>query len=338
MKMTTRPKAKQRNIVVVVTPGVSLLDIAGPCDVFNFASNIAKEENIHEAAYNIILASATRASRALTAPGVMLANLIPVWEITVAIDTLIIAGSPVARLEKPDEPFYKWLREAHKKTQRTASVCVGAFVLAKAGILKNQQATTHWEYAEKLQSNFPSLRVDDHLFVASNRRVYTSGGISSGIDLSLKLVEEDLGREIAAKVARKLVVPLRRTGNQGGQFGALLSADDLDARLVRCLREWLDANLTKHVTVDQMAGQANMSPRNFARVFAQETRLTPGKFLEKLRVEKAKQLLESTDLRLKQISAQCGLGSLISMRRTFLRHVSISPASYRNSFQKSAVS
>jgi transcriptional regulator GlxA family with amidase domain len=337
MIQSFRSKAKQKNIVVVVTPGVALLDIAGPCDVFNFANQIAREEKLHPEAYLIIMASATRAHRATTGPGVVLANLIPVWEITAAIDTLIIAGSPVARLEKPDEAFYQWLREAHKKTQRTASVCVGAFVLAKAGILKNQKATTHWEYAKQLQSSFPSLRVDDHLFVASNKRVYTSGGISSGIDLSLKLVEEDLGREIAAKVARKLVVPLRRTGTQGGQFGALLSAVELNTKLASGVKDWLDSNLTKHVTVEQMADQANMSPRNFARVFAKETRLTPGKFLEKLRVEKAKQMLEETDLRLKQISARCGLGSLISMRRTFLRHVSISPSGYRNTFQKSAV-
>lgn len=214
---------------------------------------------------------------------------------------------------------------------------MGAFVLAKAGILKNQQATTHWEYSKQLQSSFPSLRVNNHLFVVSNKRVYTSGGITSGIDLSLKLVEEDLGRDIAAKVARKLVVPLRRAGTQGGQFGALLSSVELDTKLVSGVKDWLDSNLTKHVTVEQMADQANMSPRNFAQVFAKETRLTPGKFLEKLRVEKVKPLLEETDLRLKQISAQCGLGSLISMRRTFLRHVSISPSSYRNTFQKSTV-
>lgn len=323
-------------IVIVVMPDVQLMHAAGPCDVFTYTSKIlAGSPGFDTGAYDVVLASAIPELRIVSNSGMPVSCASSVLDISEPIDTLIIAGaSSVAAMENIDTSFYNWLMAIYPYVRRVAAICTGAFVLAKAGILDHKTATTHYEFCSQLKSSYPAIKVDTNPFFVRDGKVYTSGGVSSGINLSLALIEEDFGREVALKVARKLVLELKRPGNQA-QFSTFLPAFELKSSLVKNLRPWLMAHIADDIKVEQMAEQANMSPRNFARVFVNDTGLTPAKFIEKLRIEAARKYLEDTDLSIEQISEKCGLGSMVSMRRVFLRHLEISPSYYRNSFKTS---
>jgi transcriptional regulator GlxA family with amidase domain len=294
-------------------------------------------ENHHQSfsGYHLILASATDSMNIVTNSGIPIACSALVTEIVVPIDTIIIAGaSTVPIMTGLPESFYSWLRHVFPSTRRVASVCTGAFALAHAGLLENLKATTHYDFCPALKSGFPGIRVDTNPFFIKDGKVFTSGGVSSGMNLSLALIEEDFGKEIALQVARKLILELRRSGNQA-QFSTFLPALELKSGLVKLLRPWLLDRISSEIKIEQMAEAANMSPRNFARVFLNETGLTPAKFLEKLRIEVARKYLEDSNMGLEQIAEKCGLGSMVSMRRTFLRHLNITPGFYRTSFKTS---
>jgi transcriptional regulator GlxA family with amidase domain len=331
---TKEQSSDRKKVVIVVMPDVQLLHAAGPCDVFTYTSKLLEGMESTEG-YQVILASATPALNVVTNSGIPVACAVSVFDIREGIDTLIIAGgASMATMTDIPEPFYNWLKTIFPSTRRVASVCTGAFALAKAGLLDHLTATTHYDFCPELKSNYPLINVDTNPFFVRDGKVYTSGGVSSGMNLSLALVEEDFGREIALKVARKLILELRRSGNQA-QFSTFLPALELKSSLVKTLRPWLLENLATDIRVDTMADRVSMSPRNFARVFLNDTGLTPAKFMEKLRVEVARKYLEDTELGIEQIAGKCGLGSMVSMRRVFLRHLSISPSYYRNTFKTS---
>ena len=327
--MSRSRSAAKKTVVIVATPGILLLDIAGPADVFSIAS---KEIASQEKGYEIILASVTKNKHIATKSGIRIACDICVTDINFPIDTLLIAGVSLGSLDKIPASFFTWLTAHYPGIRRMGSVCVGAFVLAKAGLLHNKRATTHWEHCTRLQAAYPSVIVDSTPFFVRDGNIYTSGGVTSSMDLSLALVEEDFGREVALQVSRQLVLHLRRAGNQS-QFSNLLPSFELKSPLIRSIREWLLKNLDREIRVEYMADHVNMSPRNFARVFLKETQLTPAKFVEKLRVEVARQYLEDTNLSAEQIAEKCGLGNLVSMRRVFIRHLQISPSFYRHAFR-----
>jgi transcriptional regulator GlxA family with amidase domain len=256
-------------------------------------------------------------------------------EINTAIDTLLIAGSNnIQHLDDPDyKDFYAWLSAINQHTRRVGSICAGAFALAKAGLLNGKRATTHWDRSELLQKNFPLIEVDSNPFYVNDGKIYTSGGVSSGIDLALALLEEDYGKEIAMQVARRLVFYLNRPGFQV-QFGNLLPAYD-HPNIAEKLRPWMIEHLHEPLDILRLANHINMSPRNFTRVFHKQTGMPPAKYVEKLRVEAARKYLEDTNVSLEQIATKCGLGGLVSMRRTFLRHLMITPSDYRRAFRTS---
>ncbi|WP_315815083.1 GlxA family transcriptional regulator [Paraflavitalea speifideaquila] len=329
------PRNGKKKVVLVAMPGSYLLDVAGPADVFTMASRVAaKMQGKDTAGYEIILASATRSKRVVSATGIPLTCSVRVSEINFGVDTLLIAGMPFAFAAQIPPVFFTWLQEHQRQVRRMGSVCVGAFALAKAGLLDHKRATTHWEYCDQLQFEYPLIEVDSSPFYVKDGSIYTSGGISSGTDLALAMVEEDLGREIALTVARKLVLHLKRPGSQL-QFGQSLPPLELTSPLVSMLQPWLLQHLRKTLQVEDMAQQANMSVRNFGRVFFKETGLTPAKFLEKLRIDTARKFLSETDLNIELIADKCGLGGAVSMRRVFLRHLQITPSHYRNSFRTS---
>ncbi|MBA4167918.1 MAG: helix-turn-helix domain-containing protein [Chitinophagaceae bacterium] len=330
----TKSSSRQlrKTVVIVAMPGSRLLDIAGPGDVFSMASAILNNMTGMDAGgYKIVVASAVKAKHIVTASGMKISCDIRLTDIDFPVDTLLIGGAYFEMPDKISSVFYSWLRANNSIIRRMGSVCVGAFILAKAGLLDHKRATTHWEYCTQLQADYPLVKVDSSQFFVKDGKMYTSGGITSGMDLALALVEEDLGRAIALQVARKLVLPLRRAGNQL-QFGNLLLPYELKSPLVRAIRQWVLVNLDKAIRVEQMAAEENMSPRNFARVFLKETGLTPAKFVEKIRIEVARQHLEDSTLSMEQIAERCGLGNPVSMRRVFLRHLQISPGFYRNAF------
>jgi len=224
-------------------------------------------------------------------------------------DTLLIAGGyGVAQIETITG-FLPWLRKTSKSARRIGSVCAGAFALAAAGLLDGRRATTHWRYCQQMAALFPAVQIDpDPIFICDGN-VYTSAGVTAGIDLSLALVEEDWGAELALLVARALVVFLRRPGSQS-QFSASLSLQASDRTPLRELQVWILDNLSEPLSVGQMAERVGMSPRNFARVFAEQTGVTPARFVTQVRVETARRRLEESSQSVELIAEECGFGPL----------------------------
>jgi transcriptional regulator GlxA family with amidase domain len=322
---------QEKLIAILAMPNTMLLDIAGPGDVFANANRVMTE-NTQPSPYKVILASPDQNLDISTASGITVRCESSLFDIEAEIDTLLIAGFPSAESFEARKDLIKWLQENSNKIRRTASICRGAFLLAEAGLLDNKRATTHWKFCDQLQSNYPKIIVDPDPIFVGDGKTYTSAGVSSGIDLALALLEEDYGRDLALNVARNLVLYLRRPGNQS-QFSVVLAHQEPDYEPLRHLQKWIMDHLGKNITVDTLAERCAMSPRNFARVFQREMRMTPGKYLEKLRLETARRRLEETHLSLEQIAIECGLGSADTLRRIFLRHLKITPNQYRRSFK-----
>lgn len=321
-----------KQIVIVVMSGNMLLNFAGPSDVFSNANTILISAG-HAEGYKVVIAAPTRDRKVKGQTGIEIQCPYHVMELAQPIDTMIIAGND--RSQDGDTrlaEFHQWLRDLDTtKIRRIASVCGGAFALAKAGLLDGKKATTHWERSENLKNDYPAIQVEAHQFFVSDGNVYTSAGVSSGIDLSLAMVEEDFGRDIALRVARKLVFYLSRPGFQS-QFGNLVPLYETE-NVAGKLQRWLKEHLHEPLDVVRLADHFSMSTRNFTRVFHKQTGMPPAKFVEKFRVEEARKLLESTDVSLERIAEQCGLVNLVGMRRTFLRHLNVTPSDYRRTFR-----
>jgi transcriptional regulator GlxA family with amidase domain len=324
--------AHSKLVVIVAFPNLPLLEIAGPGDVFFQASKTIHERTGVADAYKVMVVAADRSEQIVTRSGITISAPVSRDKIEEPIDTLIIAGYNFENPVIENSDFYEWISGMYFKVRRLGSICVATFALARAGLLKNKNVTTHWEQASKLHRDYPDLRVDSSQLFIKDGNIYTSGGVSSATDLSLALVEEDYGRDIAVSVARHLVLYLKRPGYQS-QFGDLLP--EPEHGFFSKIQDWMVANLDKDLSVEQLAVHSNMSPRNFARVFLKETGLTPAKFVEKLRVEMARKLLEESDLNMEQIAAKTGLVSLVSMRRIFLRNLMITPSDYKRMFRTS---
>ena len=323
---------EKRRVVIVAMTANMLTDLAGPSDVFTNADNCMQAAGSAEG-YEVLIAAPTidRTVRAMT--GVEIRCPYHAMEITLPIDTLIIAGNDFREASAVAlEDFYRWLGQiSTANTRRIASVCGGAFALAKVGLLEGKRATTHWDLSEKLKREYPSIQVNANHFFTNDGNVYTSAGVSSGIDLSLAMVEEDFGKDIAIRVARKLVFYLSRPGFQA-QFGNLLPVYE-EQNIAAKIQSALHGHLHESLEVGRIASMMHMSTRNFTRVFQRETGMLPAKFLEKLRVEAARRLLEDTDMPLERVAEQCGMGNLVSMRRIFLRHLLVTPSTYRRTFR-----
>jgi transcriptional regulator GlxA family with amidase domain len=324
-------REKKKLVVIIPTPGIFLLDVA-VADVFT-AADMALNENgdSKKGGYEVLLASPLDTKKITTKGGIEISCPVTIKDINRPIDTLIVAGFSRQYLHSGHR-FFQWLKDIYPKVRRIASVCVGTYALAEAGILDGKQATTHWQFSHEFQQRYPAVKVDANPFYTRDCNVYTSGGVASGIDLALALVEEDYGREIALGIARKLVLQLKRPGCQS-QFSQLLQVHSLENSIAGKLYPWLVRHLPETLSIEQLAERSNMSVRNFTRVFLKETGITPAKFVEKLRIEVARKYLEDSDLSIDQVAEKCGLNGLVSMRRTFMRHMMVSPSDYRRSFR-----
>jgi transcriptional regulator GlxA family with amidase domain len=316
-----------RRVVIVVSPGVQTLDVTGPAEVFR-AAGLLKPPG-----YDVIVAAPQdgplRTSTVSLLPDARLD------QVKGAIDTLIVAGGYGARRAEEAPVLADWTAEAAKRSRRVASVCTGAFVLAKAGLLDGRRATTHWASCGDLAARYPAIQVErDPIFVRDGN-VSTSAGVTAGMDLALALVEEDLGRKVALEAARWLVVFLQRPGGQA-QFSAQLSAQAAGRAPLRELQSWIPDHLDEDLSVPALARRACMSDRNFARAFRRETGRTPGAYVEAARVERARIALETGDLPVETIAAQAGFGTVETMRRAFRRQVGVSPIEYRTRFRRHA--
>jgi transcriptional regulator GlxA family with amidase domain len=249
------------------------------------------------------------------------------------IDTLIIPGGPGIWPLQQDTELMRWIRQVLPKARRVASVCMGAFVLAWTGALDGKRATTHWRYCRRLADDFASIRVEPDAIFVRDGRIWSSAGVSAGIDLALAMIEEDCGHGIALDVARRLVVFLKRPGGQS-QFSTVLAAQasDVEGRF-SALHAWIVENLAGDLTVERLAAKAGMSPRTFARAYASRTGMTPASAVEALRVEAARLLLESSEAgSVNEVAQRAGFGDDERMRRAFIRHLGVSPSEYRSRF------
>jgi transcriptional regulator GlxA family with amidase domain len=250
------------------------------------------------------------------------------------IDTLMIAGGEGTRRMATEPRVLEWTRAAAKRSRRVTSVCSGAFVLGAAGLLDGRRATTHWAWCDTLAELYPDVEVErDSIFVVDGD-VYTSAGVTAGMDLALALVEEDLGADVAREVAQQLVVFLRRPGGQS-QFSAQIAAPPAEREPLREVQAYIAGNVAADLSVPALAERAAMSPRNFARAFRRETGMTPAAYVESVRVEQARIALEGSDAQVESIARHCGFGTVETMRRAFHRRLGVGPAAYRSRFRPS---
>ncbi|MTW09567.1 helix-turn-helix domain-containing protein [Pseudoduganella eburnea] len=249
------------------------------------------------------------------------------------VDTIVVPGSPhMPRIQWLQQKLTDWLRQASSQSRRTVSVCSGTFLLAQAGLLNGKRAATHWAMCDLLRERFPSVEVDSDAIFVRQQAVWTSAGVSAGVDLALALVEADCGHAIAMQVARELVVFLKRPGGQA-QFSELLLAQSEEGELFERLHLWIMDNLTlEPMSVEVMAERVNMSPRNFARVYKQKTGRTPAKGVEVLRIEAARRMLEGSPRKVEQIARLCGFGNEERLRSVFQRTLGVAPRDYRRCF------
>ncbi|MEV6504705.1 GlxA family transcriptional regulator [Streptomyces sp. NPDC051642] len=310
-----------RTVLVVLFDDVQSLDVTGPVEVF------AGAETQTPGTYRIRTASLdgapVRTSSGLTVvPDSSLAD-------APAPHTLLVPGGPGTR--GPDPRVTAWLRAHGPRAERLVSVCTGAILLAEAGLLDGRRATTHWAYCAKLARDHPAVEVDPDPIYVRDGPVSTSAGVTSGIDLALALVEEDLGRDTALTIARHLVVFLRRPGNQA-QFSAQLAAQTAQREPLREVQQWITEHPDADLSVESLAARARLSPRHFARAFQSETGMPPGRYVDRVRLEHARRLLEDTGDGVEEISRASGYGTPESMRRAFLKTLGTSPAEYRRRF------
>jgi len=319
----------RRRVLIVAFEGIQPLDVVGPAEVFSTAEQIAPgaySVDVVARAPNLLL---TRSRAYGIAPSKSLAQC------RGPIDTLIVAGGSGVDDAVADELLVRWVRSAARRSRRVASVCTGAFLLAAAGLLDGRRATTHWGRCRELERRHPEIDVDPNPIFVRDGNVWTSAGVTAGIDLALSLVEDDLGPQIARDVARWLIVFLQRPGGQA-QFSAQLSSVPATRAPLRELQAWIADHLGEDLRVETLAARAVMSPRNFARAFRRETGITPAAYVETLRVEAARQRLERSSEPVDQVAAQTGFGTPETMRRAFARRVGVAPAEYRSRFTRHA--
>jgi len=326
---------RSRTIVFLAAPSSQILDVAGPFQIFVRAAELFVEEYpARKAPYNVLMASTTRRRSVVTNCGLVLTGTETFRTLRGPIDTLLVAGGSGVETAAHDEELLLWLQKAAQRVRRIGSICTGAFLLASAGLLDGKRAATHWKWAAELANKFKHTTVDPDPIYIRDGSTYTTAGVTAGMDLALALVEEDLGAPMALKVAREMVLYLRRAGGQS-QFSAALSLQASDRKQIEEIRSWTHDNLRQDLPVEKLAAKAGMSPRNFARVFLKDTGTTPARFVECLRVEAARRRLEESHDKLEKVANDCGFGSIQSLRRSFFRVLHVPPNDYRHRFMDS---
>lgn len=313
-----------RRIVLTGAPPVRMLDITGPLEVFACFPD-----------YQIDIVTPEEVSVLRTSQGFSIAGATSLSNLTGPVDTLLVVGGPGSESGMYDHRFLSWISEKSKQVRRVGSVCTGAFMLAAAGILDGKEAVTHWAFCDQLAREFPAIRVKPDPIFLRDGHIYTSAGITAGIDLALALVEEDHGHKAALDVARMLVMFLVRPGGQS-QFSSMLSRQSRASQPLRELQVWILQHLRENLTVERLADQIGVSARHFTRICRQQLDMGPGEFVQRLRVEAAQELIESSHHGLKEIADACGFQSPDAMRRVFLRVLGITAGEYGRRFRRPA--
>jgi transcriptional regulator GlxA family with amidase domain len=322
--MVSRPKT----VVILALPGVQFLDVAGPLDIFAEAN-----AQLGRGAYQLLVAAAEPGAIRSSSGVRLIPDRIIDRDIDETIDTLLVAGCPNAAESPVDDLVVKWLRRRAPRARRYGSVCSGAFFLAAAGLLDGKRVTTHWAVAERLAARYPSVIVEPDAIQVRDGKLRTAAGVTAGLDLALSLVEEDLGRPVAMKVASQLVMFFKRPGGQM-QFSRKGEAVPAGRGALQELQRWVAANPALDHNVTSLAKRMQLSPRHFARLFKSEVGVTPASWVEESRVCAARKILEVGSEPPKQVALHCGFADADTFRRAFARHVGVTPAEYRKRFAR----
>jgi transcriptional regulator GlxA family with amidase domain len=308
-----------RRVLLTGLPPLEIQDLAGPLEIFSRCEG-----------YHVEIASPHADGSMGINAGLKVGGGVFYKKLTGPVDTLWMVGGPEAPSGIYPPAYLEWVRSMCGQARRVAASCLGTFVLAAAGVLKGRRVVTHWQWCDNLAQKYPDVAVDRSVIFTRDGNVYTSAGISTGIDLALSFVEDDLGRPAALAMAQWLVLYVRRTGTQM-QLSSLLEAQATMTSRFDRLQEWILDHLTEDLNVETLAAAAGMSPRNFARVFHGEKGVTPARFVERLRVEVAGRMLVTSKAGLKEIAAACGFGSADSMARSFVRVTGVPPRAFASS-------
>jgi transcriptional regulator GlxA family with amidase domain len=323
---TATPDGDPRRIAMLIYPGVAALDVAGPLQVFGVA-NFLKKRKLYD-----VITVAPDAGPVPTPLGFAFLPSCGMEQLEFPVDTLLVSGGggPDAGT---DPRIGEWLRSSIGRTRRYGAVCTGAFALGAAGLANGKRVVTHWAFADELAHRNPEAKVEVEPIFIRDGRLYSSAGISAGIDLALALLEEDHGRAFALEVARYLVLFLKRSGGQS-QFSTQLQAQFSAIPQIQSAQQWILDHLNSDLRISILAKKAGMSERTFVRSFRQDTGKTPGEYIAEVRLQAARRLLEDTEMEPKSVAAKSGLGTAASMRRVFLRRLGVTPAQYRQRFQR----
>lgn len=319
----TTPAIPAKHIALVVFEGVEAIDVAGPASVFS------KAEALCPGSYRLHIAS-PGGRTVPTNSGLSLGHTVDLQLLPALIDTLIVCGGDEAAVREAivQHGLGAWLARRARRVRRVASVCSGAFALAAAGLLDGREATTHWRVCDQLQALRPQVQVQRERIYVRDGPVWTSAGVTTGIELALALVEDDLGHAVAMAIAQTLALPLLR-GAAEPQLSPALKAQSVASRRLREVLAWVGTHLQEDLSVDALAARAQMSPRHFARAFAAEVGSTPARFVEQARVAAAAQLLEQTQWPQERIASRSGFRSVDALQRAFMRQRALSPQAYR---------
>ena len=342
------PPPSPRRVVIVVFDGLQSLDLTGPLEVFSSASRVAAHRagapgsgpasaSAWDPGYEIVTAG-VGPGVVRTSSGLRITPDVALADVSGPLDTLMVAGGdgvqPLVADAAAAAEVAGHLRRLAPTARRVSSVCTGAFLLAEAGLLDGRRATTHWSRCAQLAERYPTVTVEPDPIFTRDGNIFTSAGVTAGMDLALALVEDDLGREAALTIARWLVLFLRRPGNQA-QFSAQLSGQLADRDEVRSLQQAIVEHPGADCSVEALARRAAMSPRHLARVFTEEVGTTPARYVEQVRLEAARRRLEESSDAVEAVAAACGFGTCETMRRAFIRALGVPPAEYRRRFRTS---
>ncbi len=310
---------------MVVFDGFQLLDLAGPADVFTAAAALGAEPD-----YRVELAAA-QAGLVRSSCGVEVTAPHALGAVSGAVDTLLVTGGIDFWSARGDPVLTAGIRRTGERADRICSVCSGTFLLAQAGLVDGHRVTTHWAGSELLAREHPGVTLEPDRIYVRDGRVWTSAGVTAGIDLAVAMVAADHGPDLAREVARWLVVYLHRPGGQS-QFSTVVAADPPRREPLRALQIWIEENLTADLSLQALADRSGMSVRHFSRVFVAETGTTPARYVERVRISAARRLLETSDRTLDRVAVAVGLGSPETLYRIFHRQLGVTPGEYRSRF------
>ncbi|HVZ34712.1 MAG TPA: GlxA family transcriptional regulator [Polyangiaceae bacterium] len=322
--------SRSKRVWFALVPGTGLLNIAGPWEVLGHSNDV-----LGRSAYELELLGPGGPS-ALTGHGLTLSGVRPLpRSLPRPPDVLVIGGAPVRRSPEVTEELVAWVARFSARLPRIVSICTGAFVLCAAGILDGKRATTHWSYLDEMRARFPKVEVVDEGIFVRDGRIWTSAGVTAGIDLTLALVERDHGHELAMAVAKRLVLFLRRSGNQA-QFSGALQRQEREPPRLRDLSGFVLEHLAEPLPVQRLARALALSSRSLSRLCNEHFGESPAALVRRLRIDEARRLLEETALPLKEITARTGIGDESTFWRVFTRRLGVTPAAYRERFRISA--